>query len=103
MMFSLFLTYFKKRENNFFELTVKSEAVKTFFLLGHVWVFIFVVYAWFITFGNFTTWNHSTHYYTQLADAFSKSRLYVDQSPGALLNAQDPYSIITRPVFSDEL
>ncbi|MBI5963269.1 MAG: hypothetical protein HY863_07330 [Chloroflexi bacterium] len=103
ILFSLLATYFKRKVNVFFELFIKSESVKTFFLLGHLWGIIFVVYAWFITFGNFTTWNHSTHYYTQLADAFGKGQLYVDQSPGALLDAQDPYSVITRPVFQDEI
>ena len=101
---SLLSTYFKKRKNSLFESVIKSETTKTIFLLGHLWAVIFVVYAWFITFGNFTTWNHSTRYYTQLADAFGKGQLYVDQSPGkAMLEAEDPYSPITRPVFEDEV
>ena len=101
---SLLSTYFNKRKNSLFESVIKSETTKTIFLLGHLWAVIFVVYAWFITFGNFTTWNHSTRYYTQLADAFGKGQLYVDQSPGqAMLEAEDPYSPITRPVFEDEV
>ena len=101
---SLLSTYFNKRKNSFFESVIKTETTKTIFLLGHLWAVIFVVYAWFITFGNFTTWNHSTRYYTQLADAFGKGQLYVDQSPGkAMLEAEDPYSPITRPVFEDEV
>lgn len=102
ILISLLSTYFKGR-NNLVESAVQSETVKTLFLTGHLWAFILIVYAWFITFGNFTTWNHSTHYYTQLADAFGKGQLYIDQSPGALLDAQDPYSIINRPVFQDEI
>jgi hypothetical protein len=101
---SLLSTYFSKRKNSLFESVIKSETTKTIFLLGHLWAVIFVVYAWFITFGNFTTWNHSTRYYTQLADAFGKGQLYVDQSPGqAMLEAEDPYSPITRPSFEDEV
>lgn len=101
---SLLSTYFSKRKNSLFDPVIKSETTKTIFLLGHLWAVIFVVYAWFITFGNFTTWNHSTRYYTQLADAFGKGQLYVDQSPGqAMLEAEDPYSPITRPVFEDEV
>lgn len=100
---SLILNYFK-RKNSFLESVIKSENVKTIFLVGHLWILIFVIYAWFITFGNFTAWNHSTQYYTQLADAFGKGQLYVDRSPGqAMLEAQDPYSPITRPSFSDEI
>jgi len=101
---SLLSTYFNKKKNSLFESVIKSETTKTIFLLGHLWAVIFVVYAWFITFGNFTTWNHSTRYYAQLADAFGNGQLYVDQSPGqAMLEAEDPYSPITRPVFEDEV
>ncbi len=103
VFYSMFLTYFK-RKYRFLELAIRSENGKTVFLVGHLWILIFVIYAWFITFGNFTTWNHSTQYYTQLADAFGKGHLYVDRSPGqAMLEAQDPYSPITRPSFSDEI
>ncbi len=102
ILISLALIYFKR--NTPFEALLHSEKVKSFFLIGHLWGFIFVLYAWFITYGNFTTWDHSTHYYTQLADAFGKGQLYVDRSPGkALLEAEDPYSPISRPVFHDEV
>jgi hypothetical protein len=98
------LSVYFQRKNKFISRVIKSESIKMFFMLGHIWVFIFVVYAWFITFGNFTTWNHSTHYYTQLADAFSKGQLYVDRSPGkALLESPDPYSQVERPTFPDEV
>jgi hypothetical protein len=82
----------------------KSETTKTLFSLVHLWGIIFLVYAWFITFGNFTTWDHTTHYYTQLADAFGKGHLYVDLKPGkALAEAPDPYHPTDRPPFSDEV
>lgn len=101
---SLLAIFSKKRENYFLESIIKSEASKTLFLLGHLWVVIFVIYAGFITFGNFTTWNHTTHYYTQLADAFSKGNLYVDQQPGkTLLEAVDPNNPTNRPSFDDEI
>ncbi|NJN80222.1 MAG: hypothetical protein HC797_07005 [Anaerolineales bacterium] len=38
------------------EIFTTSERAKIIFLIGHVWVVIFILYAWFITFGNFTTW-----------------------------------------------
>lgn len=83
---------------------IKSERMKTLFLLVHIWAVIFVIYAWFITFGNFTTWKNTTRYYTQLADAFSKGQLYIDADPGeALLEAEDPYHPTSRPPFDDEV
>ena len=104
LIFSFLILNYFKRINSFVESVIKSENVKTVFLVGHLWISILVIYAWFITFGNFTTWNHSTQYYTQLADAFGKGQLYVDRLPGqAMLEAQDPYSPITRPVFEDEV
>ena len=103
---SLLSNYFK-RKNKFFESTIKSESVKFLFLFGylfHLWFFIFFVYAWFITFGNFTTWNRSTRCYTQLADAFGKGQLYIDIDPGeALLEVKNPYSTIVRPSFNDDI
>ena len=74
------------------------------FLLLHVWAVIIIIYVFFITFGNFTTWKASTRYYTLLADAFSKGQLHVDVEPGAaLLAADDPYSSEGRPGFEDEV
>ncbi len=82
----------------------KSETIKNVMLFGHVWIVIFIIYAWFITFGNFTTWKASTRYYTLLADAFGKGQLHVDVEPGqALLEADDPYSSEGRPAFDDEV
>ena len=82
----------------------KSDKTKAIFLFGHIWAFIFMVYAFFITFGNFTTWKASTRYYTQLADAFGKGQLHVDVEPGtALLAADDPYSSEGRPAFNEEV
>lgn len=82
----------------------KSETVKTTLLFGHVWAIIFVIYTFFITFGNFTTWKASTRYYSLLADAFGKGQLHVDVEPGqALLEAQDPYNSEGRPAFDEEV
>ncbi len=83
---------------------LNSENIKSLFLLAHIWAVIFSVYAWFITYGNFTTWDHTTHYYTQLADGFNKGHLYLDREPGkALLEAVDPNDPNNRPAFSDEV
>ncbi|MEK6750970.1 MAG: hypothetical protein AABZ00_01790 [Chloroflexota bacterium] len=82
----------------------KSETTKSFILFGHVWAIILVIYAFFITFGNFTTWKASTRYYSLLADAFGKGQLHVDVEPGkALLEANDPYSSESRPAFDDDV
>lgn len=100
---SLVSVYFQEK-NRLISRVIKSRSAKTFIMTGHIWVFIFVIYAWFITFGNFTAWNHSTHYYTQLADALGKGQLYIDRSPGkALLESPDPYSEVERPTFPDEV
>lgn len=96
---SLLLLFLKQTDR-----ITNSETAKTGFLLGHIWAVIFVIYAWFITFGNFTTWRNTTRYYTQLADAFSRGQLHVDADPGpALLAAEDPYSSTSRPPFNDEV
>lgn len=82
----------------------KLELVKSVLLFGHVWAFIFTIYAFFITFGTFTTWKASTQYYTLLADAFGKGQLHVDVEPGqALLEAEDPYSINIQRPFNDDV
>ena len=85
--------------NSIFE----SENAKTVFSLAHIWVIIFAIYIWFITFGNFTTWTHTSHYYTRLADAFAQGHLYVDLDPGPLLEAADPYDPKGRAPFQDEI
>ena len=80
------------------------ENIKRVFLFGHVWLLIFTIYAWFITFGTFTEWRASTRYYSLLADAFNKGQLYVDVDPGqGLLNAEDPYNSEGRPAFNDDV
>lgn len=82
----------------------KSDITKSVFFFSHIWALIFMIYAFFITFGNFTTWKASTRYYTQLADAFSKGQLHVDVEPGAaLLASEDPYSSEGRPAFNEEV
>lgn len=82
----------------------KSESTKTLVLLGHTWGVIFIIYTWFITFGTFTEWRASTHYYSLLADAFGKGQLSVDVEPGAaLLSAEDPYNSEGRPAFDDDV
>lgn len=105
LIFISWLVIFSRERNIvFFQKIIKSETSKTFFLLGHLWAVIFVVYAGFITFGTFTSWTRTTHYYTQLADAFGKGNLYVDRQPGkSLLEAADPYDVINRLPFDDEI
>lgn len=81
-----------------------AEKIKRIFLFTHICFFIFFIYAWFITFGTFTQWRASTHYYSLLADAFGKGQLHVDVDPGqALLNTEDPYSSEGRPGFGEDV
>lgn len=83
---------------------IESKRIKIFAPLAHLWVIIIFIYAWFVTFGNMTTWNHTSQYYQRLADAFAKRQLYVDVNPGkALLDAADPYDPERRETFQDEI
>lgn len=83
---------------------IKVEKNKILFLLGHVLTFVFIVYAWFITFGTFTEWRASTHYYSLLADAFEKGQLNVDLDPGAtLLGLEDPYNPDIGRAIDDDI
>ncbi len=83
---------------------IKSETLQNMALFSHLWVAIFIIYAFFITFGNFTTWKASTRYYALLADAFGKGQLHVDVDPGQdLLTATDPYDSVGGRTFNDDV
>lgn len=83
---------------------LSAENFKTLALLAHLWALIFGVYAWFITYGNFTTWDHTTRYYAQLADGFNAGHLYLPREPDkALLEAADPNDETNRPTFDDDI
>src|SRR5688572_5863327 len=99
ILFSIAIYLFSGKLDSF----TKSENAKTIFLIGHVWTVIFIIYAWFITFGNFTTWKNTTRYYTQLADSFNKGRLHIDAEIGDLAKATDPYNNESRLPFDDEI
>ncbi|MBK7451333.1 MAG: hypothetical protein IPJ47_18770 [Anaerolineales bacterium] len=93
------LVLFKQRTS-----FTSAETTKTVVLFAHLWAFIFIIYTWYITFGTFTEWRASTHYYSLLADAFGKGQLHVDVEPGAaLLAAADPYNSEGRPAFDDDI
>jgi hypothetical protein len=97
----IFVSIFLFRKN---PSSIKPEATKTFFIIGHVWAFVLVIYVWYVTFGTFTEWRASTRYYSLLADAFGKGQLHVDVEPGAaLLAADDPYNNEGRPPFDDDV
>lgn len=102
--FSSLMSLSQKIKSRFLESVKTSDMLKQAFFILHIWAAIFMIYAWFITFGTFTEWRKTTQYYTQLADAFAKAQLHVDADPGeALLNAEDPYSSTNRPPFDDEI
>lgn len=80
----------------------KNENTKTFILVCHIWVIIFGVYAWFMTYGTFTRWDHTSNYYAQLSDAFLDGRLNLDVKPShELLTAANPYDPQNRPTQED--
>lgn len=76
----------------------KSETSKTTIVVCHLCAVIFLIYVWFITYGTFTKWDHTSNYYSQLADAFNNRRLYLDVKPSeAILASPDPYNPTNRP------
>jgi hypothetical protein len=94
----------KNRATLFLAQILKSEGTKTFFLLAHFWIPIIAIYAWFVTFGNFTTWNHTSQYFSRLANAFEIGHSNINLNPGdALINAIDPYDPKSRAPFPDEV
>ena len=93
----------KKNAGGFIGTILNSESVKTISVLAHLWGIILLIYIWFITFGTFTSWTHTSHYYTLLADAFAHGQLHVDMNPGSLLDAADPYDPGGRAPFRDEI
>jgi hypothetical protein len=96
--------YFRKRSDHFAISAIRSGSAKILFSMGHIWLIIFLLYIWFITFGNWTTWNHTTSYYDQLANAFNRGQLNIDIEPGAdFLAAADPYDPSIRPAFNSEI
>jgi len=95
--------FYKNPRSSAFVRVLFSENIKILFLLAHIWAMIFTVYAWFITYGNFTAWDHTTHYYTQLADSFNKGHLYLERKPSKALLESDPNDPNSRPPFSDEV
>jgi hypothetical protein len=96
--------YVTGRKDNFFTSGLQSETTKILFSMVHIWVIIFLIYAWFITYGNWTTWNHTTSYYDQLANAFDRGQLNIDIDPGAALRASpNPYDPAHRPAFNSDI
>lgn len=100
---SLFLFASKKGSGSRIEALLNFDAPKIVYLLAHFWGAILVIYIWFITFGTFTEWTHTSQYYSRLANAFEKGQLHIDLSPGTLLTAPDPYDPQGRAPFQDEI
>lgn len=98
------LIYFRSKTDNFFISRAYSDTAKILISVGHVWLVVFLLYVWFITYGNWTTWNHTTNYYEPQAEAFIHGKLNVDLDPGAaLLASPDPYNPDTRPQFNSDI
>ncbi len=83
---------------------LNSDGLKTGWIVGHAWVLVFAVYIWFITYGNWTTWLHTSSYYDKLANSFSEGHLYIDIKPAAsLLASPDPYEPENRPALQNDI
>src|SRR5689334_7637675 len=59
VIISVLLIYFRKRKDSIFIAGIQSSTAKILFSVGHVWLIILLVYVWFITYGNWNTWNRS--------------------------------------------
>lgn len=95
---SILMILLNGREAAFHVPFIKNEKTKTFILICHAWAIIFLIYAWFMTYGTFTKWDHTSNYYSQLADAFNHHRLDLDIKPSReLLSADNPYDPKNRP------
>lgn len=104
VVISVFLLSLRKRQAGLLTRAIKSDTVKIWLSIGHIWLLIFLIYVWFITYGNWTTWNRTTSYYDQLATAFDHGQLNIDLNPGAaLLAAPNPYDPTHRPNFNSEI
>ena len=98
---SVLMIFLRKRQDNPFTLFAKSKTGRLLLAIAHVWLLVILIYVWFITYGNWTTWGHTTNYYDQLANAFGHGRLNIDINPGAaLLAAPNPYDPAHRPEFN---
>lgn len=96
--------YFRKRKDNFFISAIESGTAKLLFSLGHIWLIVFLIYIWFITYGNWNTWNRSSNYYDQLANSFHNGKINIDIEPGkAFLAVSDPYNPAVRPTFNSDI
>ncbi len=83
---------------------LKASGLKTSLIFVHLWIFVLAFYIWFITYGNWTTWLHTTSYYDKLAKSFSEGHLYIDIKPDpALLAVSDPYSPGNRPTIQNDI
>src|SRR5258706_2202887 len=95
---SFLMTILKKRGTDLVRLFLSSETHRTMIVLCHLWAIIFVIYAWFITYGTFIKWDHTSNYYSQLAEAFNHRQLYLDLKPSdSILARPDPYDPANRP------
>ena len=101
---SVFLGYPRRKKLGYLDKALESSSFKAIFVSGHLWVVIILVYVWFITFGNWTTWTHTTSYYDKLANSFSEGHLYINIKPDpALLASANPYTPGKRPTIQNDV
>jgi hypothetical protein len=101
---SAYLLSAQRSKLHFLSATIKSSGLKTFALLAHVWLIVLFIYIWFITYGQWTTWNHTTNYYDRLANSFLAGHLNIDIKPdAALLAAPSPYTPTARPAIQNNI
>ena len=86
---------------------LKESSVKRLFsTCGPDWIdlgigfslfLVIISYVWFVSFGLWTTWSHTTEYYDQLATAFTHGSLSVEKEVDpALLALANPYNPAER-------
>jgi hypothetical protein len=98
LLASSLMIFLKYRNVHLVPSFLMSEKSKILIILFHLWAVIFLIYGWFITYGTFTKWDHTSNYYSQLADAFNNRQLYLDVKPSkAILATPDPYNPENRP------
>src|SRR5258708_6608486 len=93
VVLSASVLWFGDRRPDLLQRMQGSAPLNTTALVGHLWLVVLLIYIWFITYGQWWVWNHTTSYYDRLANSFLARHLYIDSKPdAALLAAPSPYT-----------
>ena len=104
VVLSASVLWFGDRRPDFLQRMQGSAPLNTTALVGHLWLVVLLIYIWFITYGQWWVWNHTTSYYDRLANSFLAGHLYIDSKPdAALLAAPSPYTPGSRPPIQNNI